>query len=392
MSVEFDPVRLDRRRRRLDPVVVGAIVVVIALVVAVAKPWGGDDSGTPADADAAAASAISPSASGAADGAMGPTPATGTAGRAPIWADVSPVVTSHDAWGVRAILSEGRAGLASDSPIGYSERWIPATLDSTGRTSVYIERDERSMVVLGVSAPLDARAQDARVWRVHRDDRLEWVDAVQLLSGHVDASFLFVRPGTDGTLPYVGWLPGTYRIDVLTLTGIARIEIRIPGRFGDVPPLDDAPPPPTVVPGAAASQVDAILGGMFATVDGSAVPLDAVGYRPLTEREAWLDVALAEGAFVATAYLPRATGLGVMFAPGDDITGSAIRRLAPGERFDAPRPFNGMSDRQGGVLYVLFPAPDGVWEPGVYAVTVDWTDQSGEHESTWHVELLPGIG
>jgi hypothetical protein len=50
-----------------------------------------------------------------------------------------------------------------------------------------------------------------------------------------------------------------------------------------------------------------------------------------------------------------------------------------------------MSDRQGGVLYVVYPSPDRVWAPGTYAVTVDWTDTAGDHEGTWHVELRPGL-
>ena len=39
MSVEFDPVRIGSRRRRLDPLAVGAALVVVALAVAVVKPW-----------------------------------------------------------------------------------------------------------------------------------------------------------------------------------------------------------------------------------------------------------------------------------------------------------------------------------------------------------------
>ena len=55
--------------------------------------------------------------------------------------------------------------------------------------------------------------------------------------------------------------------------------------------------------------------GPFATVDRTAVPLSADEGRPLDEAGAWLDLDPGTGrrprSFVATAYLPRATGLGV---------------------------------------------------------------------------------
>ena len=28
--------------------------------------------------------------------------------------------------------------------------------------------------------------------------------------------------------------------------------------------------------------------------------------------------------------------------------------------------------------------------PGVYALSIDWTDALGSHAGTWHVELRPG--
>ena len=39
VSVDFDPVRLGPRRRRIDPVIVGVIGVVVAIAVAAIKPW-----------------------------------------------------------------------------------------------------------------------------------------------------------------------------------------------------------------------------------------------------------------------------------------------------------------------------------------------------------------
>ncbi len=129
---------------------------------------------------------------------------------------------------------------------------------------------------------------------------------------------------------------------------------------------------------------------MFATVDGSTVPLGAAESAPLSGDQAWVDTVRQSDSVVATAYLPRATGLGVMLGPGDDITGSTIRRLSPDGPFDPLEPIQGLSDRQGRMLFVLYPAPDGAWEPGTYSITVDWRDATGTHEGTWHVELRPG--
>jgi hypothetical protein len=33
-----------------------------------------------------------------------------------------------------------------------------------------------------------------------------------------------------------------------------------------------------------------------------------------------------------------------------------------------------------------------VWMPGVYAISVAWSDGAGTHQGTWHVELRPGLG
>ncbi|TFG68356.1 MAG: hypothetical protein E4H24_03825 [Thermomicrobiales bacterium] len=399
MSVDFDPVRLDRKRRRLDPLVIGSIVVVFALVLAIAKPWNGQGTSSPLAQTSAKPSPTAsvgsasgtPPANAAVDPVRPPPSPDPIAAYLPDWPALAGLVTVHDAWGVRAIRTD-RLNVAPNEPSPrYAERWAPTETNAAGTEFAFVEPGRRTIAVLGITAPRAAEAQDARIWRVHRHDRLEWVDTVQIGPGATDASFLFVRSGADGP-PDTGWEPGTYRIDVLTARGIRHIEARIPTRSGDVPPPDDwAVSEAGLVP---ASAIDpfAIGSGLFATVDGSAVSLEATESRVLSPGSAWHDTALAGGKIVATAYLPRATGLGVTLARGEDITGSEIRRLAPDGSFEAPAPIPGMSDRQGGLLYVLFPAAEGAWLPGTYAITVDWTDQTGAHEGTWHVELRPGLG
>ena len=88
--------------------------------------------------------------------------------------------------------------------------------------------------------------------------------------------------------------------------------------------------------------------------------------------------AATDGSTVATSYLPRATGLGVMLTSHAAVGASSIRRLAPEPLAESPEAFGGISNMRGRTPFVVFPAPDGgVWPPGVYAVTVDWQDASG---------------
>jgi hypothetical protein len=385
MSLDVDPVRLGRARRRFDPFTLGVISVVIALVVAVVKPWDHvprewamDPS--PAPRTSTPAPAIS---------ADGP-PVQLVSTHEPTWSDLEPIVTPHDAWGVRAIMTGARVGLGGPPATAYAERWTPATIARDGALTAFVQRDERSIVVLGVTAPATERAEDVRIWRVQRDGQLEWVDAVPILSGDVSGSFLYLRHGLGGS-PFDAWEGGRYRIDVLVGDGIRRLEIELPDRFGSVPPLGDLPSSPTVGVGAAATDPSDVPVGAFATTDGVAVPLDADGYRPFREDEAWRDVTLYDGAHVASVSLPRASGLGVMLEPGAIVGSASIARLSPaGGVFEAPPPIDGATEHPPRSRFVVFPAPDGgAWRPGVYAITISWTDDSGLHDGTWHVELRP---
>ena len=95
---------------------------------------------------------------------------------------------------------------------------------------------------------------------------------------------------------------------------------------------------------------------------------------------------------VATASLLRATGLGVMLTNHASIQLADVRRIAPDARFQAGPMVGGISNTQGGTPWVAFaPRAGGAWPPGVYAITVQWTDSTGRHDKTWHVELRPGL-
>jgi hypothetical protein len=138
--------------------------------------------------------------------------------------------------------------------------------------------------------------------------------------------------------------------------------------------------------------------GLFATVDRVGVPLPAVEGPPLDEVGAWLNLdpgtARAPRSFVAAAYLPRATGLGVMLPPGSVVQSARMERLAPEPLPGEPPRVEGLLDdagRPAPAEYVLFATPDGgSWSPGTYRLSVGWADADGLHERSWHLELRPG--
>ena len=75
-----------------------------------------------------------------------------------------------------------------------------------------------------------------------------------------------------------------------------------------------------------------LLPGAFATTDGMAVPLDTGGYRRLNEFETWHDMVWYGGPHVASVFLPRVSGLGVMLSPGSVIRSASIARIVPAVR------------------------------------------------------------
>jgi len=387
MSVEFDPVRLGRRRRGVEPVVVGVAVMSVAIVFAIAKPW------------ERVATSPGPAASGVAAIAADPSPTRRpvmtprSTPSGPDWAAVTESVTPHEGWGVAAFLiaRRGSSGIPV-SPVAprYIERWARTSSDATGSDTVYVNREDRSIAALGVTTPNGVQTRAVRIWRLHAGDELEWIDAARIDDGAANGTPLLVRPPlADGAA--MPWDAGHYRVDVLTGDGIHRISVLIPNRFGNVPGPDEWEPPTSNVVTAAESDPSGIQSGLFATVDGSAVSIPAPESEPLGESQAWSDVAVGGGSSVASAYLPRATGLGVMLTSHAAVGTASIRRLAPDPLPDPPAASGGISNMRGRTPFVVFQAPDGVWTPGVYALTVDWEDAAGPHHASWHVELRPGI-
>jgi hypothetical protein len=415
VSVEFEPVKIGQPRRPLDAVSIGAVVVAIALAAAILKPW---NAGSEAD-DAGAAAEASAQAAGLTAGTASLTRPHSTAGVAlprilrsvsassPTWADIEPVVRRHEDWGIRAIViksstdaTPSTSGSASASGSAtanqrFAERWVPLPFDAV-EPAAYVDSSDRSIVALGITFPTSHTPLDARIWRIGPAG-LEWVDTEALDSVPSGGGFLYARPGIAGGLTRA-WAPGTYRVDVLVDGSIRRFGVTIPDRFSNVPAPSGRPSlrdvGELIDPGKA--PVPDLPIGLFATVDGVAVPLPADEGPPLDEAGAWLDVdpgtRRAPRRFVAAEYLPRANGLGVMLPPGSVVQSASMARLAP-EPLPVvpPRVDDGAATAGAANAHVLFQAPDGrPWEPGTYQLSVVWADADGLHDRSWHAELRPG--
>ena len=398
MSQEFEPVRIGTGRRGVGPVMVAVAVVVLGLVLAVVKPWESDGSAdgprptSPAalaDQSSTAPSRTDPSPAVAASPAP-ISPEVTARPRPPTWTEVARVIRPHDVWGVRAIVAERPA---DDRESGvtrpFVESWSPTVTDPDGSERGFVYREGVVVVGLGLSFPPDQRPHDVRIWRAHTSDRLEWIDTQAIDPGSPDGAFLFVEPTR------LTWRSGHYRIDVLVDGAVRRIALEIPDSNGSVPEPDEWLTTERGLVGVSDSNPSGVRVGLFATVEGVGVPIGVIADRPLDEVAAWHDAVdgVPAGATptVAAVYLPRATGLGVMLTNRAFVHLAVLSRLAPSKLVPVPPVRGGISDTQGRTPFVVFGAPDGEpMPPGVYAISVSWTDPAGLHAATWHVELRPG--
>ena len=237
VSIDFDPVPLRPRRRRVDPIAVGVVVVALALGVAVVKPW---------ESRQAARRRARPSPSSLAPRRARPcrprqrrprrARAGGRAGvPAATWAEVAPVVKPHDPVGrpgdrrrpapqvgsaasADASSSAGRPRRSTASTIEIA-RWRATPRRSSALGTHVPVRDRGRWTCGSGGSTNEQRPSGSTPARSSRRDR--------------DGSFLFVRSGPTGSAR--SWEAGHYRVDVLAAGRLHRIAVQIPGRFGCVP-------------------------------------------------------------------------------------------------------------------------------------------------------------
>ena len=234
-----------------------------------------------------------------------------------------------------------------------------------------------------------------RIWRLHANDETEWIDARPLHPADRVGSFTFVRSDPAGGSP--SWAAGHYRVDLLAADQLYSIAVQIPGRFGSVPAPDDWPATEANLVGPEESDPSGVQIGPFATVDGIGVPLAT---RPHELMSAGGSLAPEHRRTRVASRDRTLRPRTCRERPGSEscsrITPTSelaiVRRIAPDARFLAAPMLGGISALRGRTPYVAFaPRAGGAWPPGVYAITVRWTDAAGLHARTWHIELRPGL-
>jgi hypothetical protein len=397
VSVDFEPVRIGGRRPMIDPLVVAAVAVVVALVVAIAKPWESNRSGA---SPLPAAMASTPAASA---GTSTPTatphvrstrpPGTTPGLLAPTWADVADAVGDHGVPGVLAVMGHvNRFTIEGGAPVDYGSLWT--SREPGSEDPINLLPGDDTVWAMGLTFLAGEAPDDIRFWHVRGDGDFDGIDTGVIEPPGADEPRLYVQRGTSsaGIDP---WRPGSYRIDILRAGRIERLVVRLADPSGAVPFVDRPATSETRLVAASDSDPSAVRIGLFATVDGLGVSFDVATSRPLDEAEAWMAAnvppAGGQAPVVARAFLPRATGLGVMLTSDASVELAVMRRLSPISLAPTPPARGGISNSQGRTPYVVFAASDGqALTPGVYAISVSWTDGAGLHAATWHVELRPG--
>ena len=377
-------------RRRFDPVGLGVAAVLVALVLAVVKPW---------DAGSGPGSVV-PSAAPPSLAAVSPAPSIEPAVATPApagqltWSDVRSALSRQTTWGIRAIVL--RAGVPGPQGAPYDEWWVP--VDGVNSFVATLDERDGSIVALGVTFPPTETPLDVRIWREHTGGDLEWVDARPVDDIPARGASLYLRPSELGAASDAeprAWEPGQYRVDVLVSGGIREMKVLIGDRVGRVPDLDPMLAAESPAAPFNAASLAGVPTGLFIQSDTGIVPLSSTSGAPLDGLGAWLDVDLSAGregelSWVARTYQPTIAQVGVVLPAYSTVKAASVRRIAPFEDTDPTTRWTSIGSLSA-ISYVSFGPSTGLrWTPGVYAITVSWADADGPREATWHLELRPG--
>jgi hypothetical protein len=396
-SAEFAPQRLSGGRRRIDPLAIGALVVVAGIGLAVIKPWGGDPSMI------AEASAIPASMAPEERPTVEPRASASTVADAPYgldaplldWPEADAALQPRADWGIRTLVVDPEPPPdVMRSVLQVVERWTGIETDREPVQDVELGSSDREILALGLTYPDDEAPLDARLWRAV-DGGWEWL-AADRLGPPDDGTMLFSPPRVGGAY-LATWPPGRYLAEWLGPDGIDGVTFRIEGRFqGAEPGLAQLKPPDRDLPSPLRPDFRVEEGDrLFAVSRGIAEGLPAPGTIPLDAARAWRET-LARPSTpvreVAAAFLPEANGLGVLLPPDARGANGAIVSLGPDPgTVDAQRVIGIRFLEDERSPYVIFRAPDGgSWLPGVYRLDVSWTGVEGPRRTSYHVEVRPG--
>jgi hypothetical protein len=401
VSVDFDPVRIGGRRR-MQPVVAGVAIVLIGLIVAVLKPWETSTGGVAEASPAASESQATGQASGAPTGGSTrrTTAPADTEDGIPAmrWSDLAGIVGSHPTAGVLAVTGHVSRFTGAGADVGLGASWVPGDAAPEGvGPNPGVRSGEAEVLGIGLTFPAGNAPLDVRISLERAGGELEWIDAASVARPAPDDPIVLERSLSGSTIqPFEA---GHYRIDLLRVGSIEMVYVGIADSTGTLPAPIDWPLTESRLVPAGESDPSGVRFGLFATVDGFATALPVAQRRSFDEVEAWNASRIAptagKAASIVHAFLPTATGLGVMLTEHASIDRAVLVRLAPSQLYPipaAPIPsVGGISDSQGRTPYIVFEGPDGrAFEPGIYALSVDWTDTTGIHAGTWHVEVQPG--
>lgn len=390
-SASFEPQRLTPSGRRLDPALVGALVVGLAIGAAILKPWGGLTTPQAIPGPTAAIVVVpvpSPSAT------MPDTPAVVTA---PIvtWPTAAAAIRPHDRWGVRAIvpaMEPGSVDRVTGAVTSVVERWSDATA-AMRRTDApssdpLVLGTEQAVLALGLTFPRDDMALDYRVWQATAADTWTWLDVVPLEPRPQAGTFLLGPPIIESRQP-PSWPTGRYRLEALTTTGMQYLDVALPGRWERAPDVGSSGAGRDPLRSPFSPSFDAIDGqGPFVVEDGTA---RSVASPPAAAGVTDIETLWRNGTGVTHA--PRATGIGLILAAGTRELSATLHRVGLGEGPAAARRVNGLRFADGRSPFVIFRALRGVaWEPGTYRIDASWTDALGRRTAAYHVQLRPGAG
>jgi hypothetical protein len=389
------------------PIVVA--LVVVALALAVVKPWDGRSADPAAPEPSVADASPGPAAS---EGAPSDEPPAARDRQAqPDDAWLLGAVSPRDTWGVVAIADAAPGAATSVAPATAVEHWtatVPGPASDTPTAASAATGTPRAPAgirsttpvrLLGVSAPLGRTPLAIRVWRA-RGDVWRRVAAAPPIADH-PAAHRLLRPATGTGVAPLAWPAGRYRLDLLLGGEVVTMEVRLdapdvgsdmlsfagprpaPGLFAA--PLDDEPP----------ADVSALGDGpvAYAVAAGRLVPLEARATTPLDPATAWLDPARVVGTIDARGVRT----LGVALPPdATEVTGK-VRRLAPGPfaaeaAMDLVLAADGSQGDRAFRPAVEARSPTGLaWPAGTYAIDVGWTAGGEASAATWHIDLHPGF-
>lgn len=399
-SAEFEPTPLTPRRRRVDPAVIGVVVVAAAIGLAVLKPW------APPSPGATVASAAA-SGSGAIGDAATAVPTPGSSGAAatiestpPItWTFAAAALEPHAVWGVRAVVRGRQTGSGSpgDGPgTGLVERWAELEVASDGTETALLPTADQGVLALGLTFPSDELPLDVRIFR-ETARGWRWLDSEPIGTSPAAGAFLFAPPRIGGAVRPT-WPTGAYRIEVLVGDTIRRLDVDLPDRFEVVP---DAGFVPDEMRTGLTSPFAPEFGtsgrrGPFLVDGGRTVWLDGQGTEALEPAAAWRSTQLVPGGIeprsVSAVHAPRANGFGYLFAADAADLSVELARLQPeGSPMDVRRADGARFAGDDRLPFVILRTPAGEpWLPGIYRLDANWSDDDGRHRAVLHVELRPG--